>query len=167
MALLGHQLPRPRDIPGSNFLVLPKTNTKCPALCTILMNAMWPCGCPHKITSFAAFVEPRFFSEVHLDPSRIIVSREQHASQAHERDVHTPRTRCACSRLSALSSQAARGVEKSVSYSGPDVYWHHDYPFLVPFTGAASRKCGAFARRMIDARQFIGVPSMQSHASPM
>ena len=99
-----------------------------------------------------------------LHPLRIIVPREQHASQVHERDIHTPRTRCACSRPPALSSQAARGVEKSVSYSGTDVYWHHDYPFLVPFTGAASTKCGAFASRMIDARQFIGVPSMQSHA---
>jgi hypothetical protein len=32
------------------------------------------------------------------------------------------------------------GYEKSVSYSGLLGDWHHDYPFLVPFTGAASKK---------------------------
>ena len=31
------------------------------------------------------------------------------------------------------------GVERSVSYSGPGGYSHHDYPFLVPFAGAASK----------------------------
>ena len=79
-----------------------------------------------------------------LHALQIIVSREQHASEAHEREIHTPRTRCACSRPSAISSQAAGGVGKSVSYSGPHIYWHHDYPFLVPLTGAASKKVRLF-----------------------
>lgn len=80
-----------------------------------------------------------------LHALQIIVSREQNASQVHERDLHTPSTRCARPHPSALSiPKPQEGVEKSVSYSGPDVHRHHDYPFLMPFTGAASKKCGAF-----------------------
>lgn len=134
-----------------------------------------PCGhvavCAHEIRSLQV-VEPRLFSAIHFDPLEIIVSRRQ--QQVHERDIQRHTTAYSvclpsCVRtlgihISRLSSSRKRGVEMSVSHSGPDVFWHHDYPFLVPFTGAASKSCGAFARRMIDARQFIGVPSMQSHA---
>ena len=103
---------------------------------------MWPCGCPHEIKSLHSSSRGSSLQSI-LHPLQTIVSREQTASKVHELDMHTPSTRCA---HPALSSQAAReGFEKSVSsYSGPDVYRHHDYPFLMPFTGAASKKCGAF-----------------------
>ena len=111
---------------------------------------MWPCGRAHE----GDFAGPRLFYAVPLASSAENQSSRE-SRHTFKRDNNSPRSRCACSRPSALPSQAAGGRKVGVALR-PAVFKHHNYPFVLPLhrRGVKVRPFRAFARRMIDARQF-------------
>ena len=107
------------------------------------MNAMWPCGRPHEV---ATVTGPRLSSPVVLNPLKIIVSQKKITpATVINNSQRTPvgvLARPNPHYYTRISPSRAK-VEKSVSRSGVDAYWHHNYPFEVPLAGAAF-KCGPF-----------------------
>ena len=168
MALPGHQLPRLAQHAWQQLSCTPTDEHRmlCPMRnineCHV---AMWL----SPRDQIAAVVASRGCSLQFIShPLQVIVSREQNTP--HKRMsviLYTQSENSVCLlTITRTIHQAARGVEKSVSYSGLLAIGIMIILSWCLRLARRQKKCGAFARRMIDARQFIGVPSMQSHASP-